>query len=738
MRDGLKINQSGEGCWDEEIAKPPKKAPKKDSPELIDGYFEPESPSIVLVFDREVQSKHTAKKQPNLKIELIEETGDSTTLNIKSTKYEGNKKISFFDFPKEEVINSSIRVSTLREKTSRRSKSKKQKNGGGKRVLGSVEDKKRFKATTTPTNSILTNNLRMLESEDKGGHQENTNDSSPFTILIERISYYNPPQSQDIKIFGELLAWISTGLSLLLFLLHPPGALSLIQLIQAVTLLRFVNTDLPANLLILTKELSQNPFTIIPKPFKFHKSISTCKPNRVFYRIEDFSCNALEGNIPVMAALLITLLITKTILRGMLVYTVKSTFREKKRINAKKFSQNLKKKIGKNFGIKILVKMNLVVSRRFIIYFAMAAQMDALFTGLVAIRYPGKQKDQGRGSNLGIGFVALVCYLIFFWCLGENFYKERQLRAQNLTDYRKKKAEGIEVKGYCFGEFRDNETTPLLVHSLSMALYGALVGVVVLAAEFTMAQCFLVLSVLVCLLVAHSTLRPYSSPVYLTLSIARFAVLTIVALAITAKRLTSLTPKEAYSRIGLTTVALIGLIITVEIIYQVVVVLNILREPSKVSLTEKSIQKAKKILKYNLSESTKMEKNGEKEPKDGVDRAKMEQRIDSQNAKKLNFGFDEKKIEDDFEIPEESCLKKLTLNKRVRRYQSIRLKKGITTRFQTFVQMELSSANNPIRSKPKLMAEDRPGDRPEDRLIGGVRNQKQKSGFEKNSEDFDL
>ena len=494
-KNELKVYQNGDICWYGEEALT--SLENEDTPELIDGYFDPETTSLVLVFDKEVNEINIPKKLLSLKIELIEKTGESR-LKINSTKYEGNLKIDFFEFPNEEVVDGSLRITTLVQGIVERltNQTKDDSNEGGKRILAGENDHKTFKKLSAKKNIIKRN--RIIEEEDQEEQKEGNSTKSPFfTLSIKKINYYNPVNTQDITTFGELIAWISLGLSLLLLLVYPPGALSLIQLTQAVSLLRILNTDLPTNLTFFMKEMSLSMLTLIPNPFKSRKSVSACKLNRVFYRIDHLTCNTLEGPIPVIAAQLMLLITLKKVLRWLLVYSVKTNFKDEK-IDPKSLTKNQKKKIGDNAKIRVLVKINMIISRRFILYYLLAAQMDVMLPSLVGIISYVGQKHHQSVISLGISVLSSVGYLFFFCWIGNSYLQETKKKRRNLMEYRKKKAEGKIFKTYCFGEFKDKETKPLLVHSSSLALYGLFVAVLVVWSEKSVAQFYLSLVILLC------------------------------------------------------------------------------------------------------------------------------------------------------------------------------------------------------------------------------------------------
>ena len=663
-KNGLEPYQDGEFCWYSKNSL--KTDQTKNSPKLLDSFFDPSNASIVLVFDRVVTDENIPRNLHKLKIELAEGDGEYSRLAINSTKYKGRRKIDFFEFPREEVRGAKLRVSTLLEAITEEgggSEAKINQNGGQRRVLASTKNQQKFSKKSQKDK--IQKNTRLLTR--RNGHEEfsyqegNQPKTSLFLLLIENINYYKSTNSEEVKAFGRLLAWISTGVGLLLFLVYPPAALSLIQLTQTVSLLRLLNADLPTNLLIFMKELSLSTITTIPNPFKANSSASTCQPNQIFYRIENLSCFAIEGNIPVIGIQLLLLIILKIIFSGLLAHVAKSTISREGHNNRSKIIKNLEEK----FIIKLLVKYSTMFSRKAILYYFQAAQVDALLAGFLLLKYPGRFEDPNRKRNLGAGLVVLALCLIVFGCLAENCYKENKLKAKNLDDYRRKKRGGIELKAYCFGEFRDSETTPLLTHSLSMALYGALVGVVVFAAEFSTAQCYITLVVLASFLVAHCGLRPHSSPIIVVLSITKFIILGFIPLAMIWMGRTDLSPKKAHDRIGSSVIALVGLLLTAELIFQVVEAVKNFRDPKRPSLKERTTQKLTRILKENAPEDQ-HPKSPESQKSPGTVRYPS---IEDRAPPKID---DKDLKEEETKIPQEACEKRLNLSSRIKRLQSVK------------------------------------------------------------------
>ena len=673
-KQGLHLYEDLHLCWypQETI----QKYDVETTPVLLDVYYDPYSPSINFLFDREVREDNIQRKLLKLKFELIEKT-KNVSLKAGEEKYEGTKKINKIVFPSDEINNGTLRISTLVEgvselltksKISQNSQSGMNRllegdridpNQGGKRgqsqLASSTKLTKRAKTTTT----LEKNHQKEQKISQKGP------ELIFFSFTIKKINFYKSKDATLISIIGLIIKISSIGITITSILFYPPGAISIIRFTQIFSLLRMLNNDLPANLMTLLNELSLNALSLFPNPFKNIEIVSTCYPAHVYYRIGDFSCSILKRQLPALVVLLAVLVALKAILRGLLVVYVKYLINEK--LDPNHLSGFQKRMMERDFILRWLIKLNLFISRRLILYYLLAAYMDVVKDSLVAIKYPGDGKEKNRDTNLTLGIISIGAYALLLFRLIFVYCKEGRMKTNDLLEYRRNKKEGIQLKSYCYGEFADEETAPLLAHVISLIVDGGLCGTLILASESGGIQLYATLGVVIFFLLFLISNKSFSSNGNQGLMIARFGILLLFLAGMIAQNFFNLSQKIVHDSIGNLTVGFICLLFISRLFFEVTVLISVIWKP-------KTDPKKQRMMKFTRILTSLSLKN--------VDfRWKMSTFNEDQND----------------QIPEEAEEGRgtgMTLNSRMNRLSTTKFKKRVTTKYKSYFDVEYVPPNS--------------------------------------------
>ena len=495
-----------------------------------------------------------------------------------------------------------------------------------------------------------------------------TIESFLFSLTIKNINYYKPSGNlKVIEIFGSVFNYSSIALTLVLLVVYPPGALSLIQLNQAIYMLQLLKVDLPANLIALASQFSKHGLLLAPNPMSTQNSVSACKPDIAFYRLENFSCGILESRVPTLVVQLLILWVLKMVLNRFAVFLVKKNFKEKVR-RRELMDDKMTPKGKDNKLLDWVVKLNLVVSKRLILYYFLMTQYDFFTDSFIALKYPGSRENNNRIINQSGALIILLIYfllVIWFTCIYCKKSKEKIEEAQETKKEKNKKKEDFDRKSYCYGEFVDKSTTPPVTHITSLILNGALCLVLVIGPEPDF-QLYLTLGILLVHVGFNIANNPYSSSIQSGLTLTRHIFLALVPGALAIQTLVNLSKKVLYNVIGTTLVILLSLILTAELICQIIAIIITVKN-SKKSIKKQKIEKLTSILKY---------------------------------LKLLNE-------EEETDIPMEGPEKGLTLDSRMSRMQSTMFNKRISTNlggrsqksFQTAKGLSMATSTPPSKFK---------------------------------------
>ena len=131
-----------------------------------------------------------------------------------------------------------------------------------------------------------------------------------------------------------------------------------------------------------------------------------------------------------------------------------------------------------------------------------------------------------------------------------NYCKEKKMKVDDLHDYRRKKRTGIELKEYCYGEFKDNEIILFTAHIISLILYPGLSIVTIVTSETGQTQVYAVLIALVCLLMLHILSRPFISKFNIGLMIVRHIILVLFVAVMALQRFINLSQNILHDLVG--------------------------------------------------------------------------------------------------------------------------------------------------------------------------------------------
>ena len=395
-------------------------------------------------------------------------------------------------------------------------------------------------------------------------------------------------------------------------------------------------------------QMSKNALHLVPNPIQNQNEVSNCRPSQVYYRVGEIYCSILNSNNIGLVGIVIIILMLKVLFRVVLVITTKCYFKEK----VKSLSLPQKKKIDEDLLLGLLIHANLLISRRLVLYLIFGTQMEALRRALFAVKYPGEDGHRARGLNLALGSTVLISYGIILIWISFHYFKEKRLKAKDLFNYRKKKREGAVLKQYCYGEFKDEEELPLLVHSSNYLLYGLFSISMTVFVDSIHSQLYAVIGVLVGFLIFYILKRPHKSKVLVGITISRYVILLLLVLAMLINEMMGLTQKVLHDSVGNIFTVLFGIWVIVEGIYQLATTISVLLH-AKTPLKEKKEQKFSKLLKslsltqVGLGKEDQFERNGDEGDK----------------------------------IPSEAAEKIMTLDSRMNRLKSAKFKSRISTRF---------------------------------------------------------
>ena len=311
---------------------------------LVGVFFDKLSVSIHLIFDRELTGDNISDGMASFELVLVMAEQNEIKLEIQKERIVGTRKILFFAFGSDEVDQAKMKISAF-----------------SKLRDGSKPASRRLQEEDKQTQS----EMRRLEGEDPN--------SPTFTQIIDRVSFYKTPTVDTYLELASSLSVVlrlSTGISLFLYL---PGFMRLTQMTQIISMVRFMDIDLPINSVKLIRQFEKTTLTMIPSPIKTVPKRTHCQPHIALIKA-GVDCYPLES---ALGALLINL--SLVLVLRLVLWSLYSCFDSERREKAKKGS---KSKLG-----CLLKALNQFISTRLLVYLILSYHIEGSISSLAALRY---------------------------------------------------------------------------------------------------------------------------------------------------------------------------------------------------------------------------------------------------------------------------------------------------------------------------------------------------------------